>query len=91
MDYGWIMEYLAILKNPCSIYNLMVDYRNIKVPNDMIEDINSLIKKHTELGYRTHSEFIIDAIRRRIEDVRTIRLTTGKYVLQDDGTYKKVR
>jgi len=52
----------------------MVDYRNIKVPNELVENINDLIKKDKQLGYRNHSEFIIDAIRRRIEDLRENKL-----------------
>lgn len=47
----------------------MVDYRNIKVPNEMVEEILNLIKKHKELGYRTHTEFIIEAIRKSLIDV----------------------
>lgn len=50
----------------------MVDYRNVKIPDDMVKEIKSLIKEHGELAYRTHSEFIIDAIRRRLEDIKKI-------------------
>ena len=41
----------------------MVNYRNIKVPNELVKDIISIINHHKELGYRTYSEFIIEAIR----------------------------
>ncbi len=47
----------------------MVRYRTIRVPDDLVETIVSFIEKHKELGYRSHSEFIIDASRRRIEEL----------------------
>lgn len=48
----------------------MADYRNIKVPNELVEDIISLINIHKELGYRNHSEFIIEAIRKHLIDTK---------------------
>ena len=46
----------------------MPNYRTVRVPEDLVETVISLIKENKELGYRSHSEFIIDAIRRRVED-----------------------
>ena len=48
----------------------MTDYRSVKIPNEVIEEIKKLIKNHKELGYRTHSEFIIEAVRRRLEELK---------------------
>ena len=42
----------------------MTNYRSIKIPEDLIIAIKKLIKDHKELGYRTHSEFIINASRK---------------------------
>jgi len=44
----------------------MVNYRNVKVPNDLIEGILKLIKEHKELGYRSHTEFVIEATRKHL-------------------------
>ena len=48
----------------------MVEYRTIRVPNDLVESIVKIMKEHSDLGYRSHSEFIIDAVRRRVESLR---------------------
>ena len=48
----------------------MVDYRNVKVPNDMVEEIIELIENNKELGYRSHSEFIIEAIRKQLMEIK---------------------
>mgnify|MGYP006297637073 CR=1 FL=1 len=45
----------------------MADYRTVRVPEELIETILKIIEEHKELGYRSHSEFIIDAVRRRVE------------------------
>jgi hypothetical protein len=69
LDYRWNIGAPPRINMMISICNLMVDYRNIKVPNEMVEEILNLIKKHKELGYRTHTEFIIEAIRKSLIDV----------------------
>ncbi|TXT67101.1 MAG: hypothetical protein BAJALOKI1v1_180006 [Promethearchaeota archaeon] len=48
----------------------MVEYRTIRVPNDLVESIIKIMKDQSDLGYRSHSEFIIDAVRRRVELLR---------------------
>lgn len=50
----------------------MSDYRSVKIPNEVVEKIIKLIKKHKELGYRSHSEFVNEAVRRRLEDIEKI-------------------
>lgn len=47
----------------------MTTYRTVKLPHDMIEKINKIREGRPELGYRSHTEFIVDSIRRRIEDL----------------------
>ena len=47
----------------------MANYRTVRVPEELVETVLSLIKKRKELGYRSHSEFIIEAVRRRVEDL----------------------
>ena len=48
----------------------MVEYRNIKFPDDMVEDIIKIIDENKELGYRSHSEFMIGAVREKIIKVK---------------------
>ena len=47
----------------------MSNYRSIRIPNSLVESVLDIIDKRKDLGYRSHSEFIIDAIRRRIEEL----------------------
>lgn len=47
----------------------MVDYRTIRIPEDLVDTVQELIEKRGELAYRSHSEFIIDAVRRRVEEL----------------------
>jgi len=42
-------------------------YRTVKIPEELIESIIDLIKEFKNLGYRSPSEFVIDATRRRVE------------------------
>ncbi len=48
----------------------MTSYRTVKVPEDLINNIRDFIEENKKLGYRSVSEFVIDAIRRRLEDVQ---------------------
>ncbi|MFO8018092.1 MAG: ribbon-helix-helix domain-containing protein [Promethearchaeia archaeon] len=45
----------------------MPNYRTVRIPEDLVESILKIIEEQKELGYRSHSEFIIDAVRRRVE------------------------
>jgi metal-responsive CopG/Arc/MetJ family transcriptional regulator len=47
----------------------MNNYRTVKIPEDLVNTIKNIMHKHKELGYRSHSEFVIDAIRRRVENL----------------------
>ncbi len=48
----------------------MTKYRTVKLPNNLIESVIKLLEEHEDLGYRSHSEFIIDATRRRLEEIK---------------------
>ncbi|KKN07592.1 hypothetical protein LCGC14_1065380 [marine sediment metagenome] len=50
----------------------MTYYRNVKLPDELIEEIKRIINNHKELGYRSHSEFIMEATRRRLEDIKKL-------------------
>ncbi|KKL87857.1 hypothetical protein LCGC14_1930520 [marine sediment metagenome] len=45
----------------------MPNYRTVRIPEELVLTIQKLIKDNKELAYRSHSEFIIDAVRRRVE------------------------
>lgn len=47
----------------------MKKYRTVRIPEDLVESILKIMDDRKELGYRSHSEFIIDAVRRRVEDL----------------------
>lgn len=51
----------------------MTTYRSVKVPDDLVETIKKFIKENNDLGYRSHAEFIIDATRRRLEELKKSR------------------
>ncbi|TXT61276.1 MAG: hypothetical protein BAJALOKI2v1_40070 [Promethearchaeota archaeon] len=44
-------------------------YRTVRIPEALVDSILKIIEEKKELGYRSHSEFIIDAVRRRVEDL----------------------
>jgi len=46
---------------------IMSKYRTVRIPEELVDTVSNLINDQRELGYRSHSEFIIDAIRRRVE------------------------
>ncbi len=45
----------------------MSNYRTVRLPEDLVGTVKALIKEQKELGYRSHSEFNIEAVRRRVE------------------------
>lgn len=48
----------------------MPGYRSVKLPHELIEEVKRLIDDHKELGYMSHSEFVKDATRRRLEKIK---------------------
>ena len=46
----------------------MTDYRTVRIPENLVESALKIIRQNEDLGYHSHSEFIIDAIRRRVEE-----------------------
>ncbi|TFG10015.1 MAG: CopG family transcriptional regulator [Promethearchaeota archaeon] len=52
----------------------MPKYRTIRVPEELVKTVLNFIEEYKELGYRSHSEFIIDATRRRIEKLMSSKL-----------------
>jgi len=48
-------------------------YVSVALPEGLITAVNDLIGSHPDLGYRNRTEFIIEATRRRIEQVEAHR------------------
>lgn len=51
----------------------MTKYRTVQLPENLIKEIIKELKDNNELAYRSHSEFIIDATRRRLEEIKKLR------------------
>lgn len=45
-------------------------WRSISLPEEMIEKVAKIIEERPELGYKSISSFIIDAVRRLIEETK---------------------
>ena len=49
-------------------------YRNVKIPADLMNEVEKIIER-LGLGYRTVSEFVIEAVRKRVEELnREVRV-----------------
>jgi metal-responsive CopG/Arc/MetJ family transcriptional regulator len=48
---------------------IITTYRTVRIPEDLVQSSLKAMEIHKELGYRSHSEFIIDAVRRRVEQL----------------------
>jgi len=62
----------AAPKTYISIFSLlqikMSKYRNIALPNELIERIDLVIKR-AKLGYKTRGEFVKEAVRNLLKDL----------------------
>jgi len=54
----------------------MTDYSSVKVPEDLVNEIKRFIKENKEIGYRSHTEFVIDATRRHLLDLKKFKEAT---------------
>ena len=73
--------YANELKN--SGYHIDVDHQKfdsqnskeimLKIPNALINEINNELALFNELGYSSSTEFIIDATRRRLEEIKNLK------------------
>ncbi|RLI26996.1 CopG family transcriptional regulator [Candidatus Bathyarchaeota archaeon] len=44
-------------------------WKSISIPVEMVARIQRVIENRPDLGYRSVADFIIDAIRRRLEEI----------------------
>lgn len=48
------------------------NYRSVKIPEELVVEIENIIKTRGELSYKSKSEFVKDAVRRRLEEIKKI-------------------
>ena len=53
-------------------------YRGLTIPESLIEKVEALIEERKELGYVSVSEFVKEAIRRRIEEIESKNNTVNE-------------
>jgi len=55
----------------------MADYGTVRLPSELLKEIEEIIKQG-KYGYKSKSEFIKEAIRRRIEELKRLELYERK-------------
>jgi len=48
-------------------------YDSVNVPSGLYEKIKALIKARPDLGYRSITEFVAEAVRKRAEEIEKLR------------------
>ncbi len=63
LSLSWIIHEPGILSSPKR-------YVNIKVPEELADEVDKILKER-KLGYRSRAEFVVEATRQRLMDIRT--------------------
>jgi len=76
------------------------DYYTLNIPNELRILFEAFVVKNPNLGFKSVSQYLLHVIQGRAEEIihdnpelkriENLRLLTHSYVLEDDGTYKKV-
>ncbi|MHB1507519.1 MAG: ribbon-helix-helix domain-containing protein [Cuniculiplasma sp.] len=45
-------------------------YTTVKIPDPLLKSVEDFIQENPELGYRNRSEFIVEAIREKLMDLK---------------------
>ncbi len=53
-------------------------YKGISIPREMFDEIERIIEEHPELGYSSITDFIKDAVREKITEIRKLHLKPQK-------------
>jgi len=48
----------------------MSDWGRLSLRKELLDEIDSIIRNRSYLGYKSKADFIADAVRRRIEEIR---------------------
>lgn len=62
----------------------MVKSRTIRIPLDLIISVKTIISMDKELKYKSLFEFIVDAVRHRIEEVLNLNNPSGEKKKEDN-------
>ena len=76
-------------------------YYNMSVPNELRLLFELYIRKYRNLGYKKVSQFILNILQTKAEEInkenpdlreiKEIKLPSGIYIRQEDGSYKKLK
>lgn len=76
------------------------DYYTMNIPNELRILYEVYIAKNPNLGFKNVSQYLLHVLQVRAEDIikedpelrkiKEIKLSSKTYILQDDGSYKKV-
>lgn len=76
------------------------DYYTMNIPNELRILYEAYITKYPNLGFKNVSQYILHVLQLKAENIiqknpdlnkiEEIKLSSGTYVLQDDGTYKRM-
>ncbi|MFQ5883984.1 MAG: ribbon-helix-helix domain-containing protein [Thermoplasmata archaeon] len=53
-------------------------YRGLTLPESLVEKVEQIIKSRKDLGYVSVSEFVKEAVRRRIEEIESRQVSEKK-------------
>ena len=76
------------------------DYYTLNIPNELRILFEAFIVQNPNLGFKSVSQYLLHVIQGKAEDIihdnpelrkiEKLRLPTHSYVLEEDGSYKKV-
>ena len=49
-------------------------YDSVNLPSGLYQKVKALVKKRSDLGYRSITEFVGEAVRKRLEEIEKLRL-----------------
>jgi|GEM_PF-1003144 metal-responsive CopG/Arc/MetJ family transcriptional regulator len=58
-------------------------YKGISIPKEMFEEVEKVIKEHPELGYSSITDFIKDAVRDKITEIRKIHAKSAEEIAEE--------
>jgi len=44
-------------------------YDSVNLPSGLYQKVKALVKKRTDLGYRSITEFVAESVRKRVEEI----------------------
>ena len=76
------------------------DYYTLNIPNELRILYEAFLAENPNLGFKNVSQYLLHVIQGRAEEIirdnpklkkiETLKLSTHSYILEENGTYKKV-